>query len=268
MPCAGAVAPLGLPLLSPQTTARYAEAFGLGSYEEGEEFNLRGRAEHDHSGELHPVPERSDQLNKLWELSSALTWNDLVLGMEPMFERLAYVDFLGHTMDWVPAYRPHEGGQVWLAALQHTFQPRALFPNNPRLPSDSEHTMAYTGLQMASGAQGTSISIGYVGDSYIDFGLRGMFIPIFIIGLLFGLMYAFYLNRARYQILGFAFATAVMIQAYKFEVAALKLLGGMLTSFLVLALLMWLAERFLWQFAQRGDAPAPGPEQDQAPVWR
>jgi 4-amino-4-deoxy-L-arabinose transferase-like glycosyltransferase len=30
-----AVAPLGLPLLPPQTTARYAEAFGLGSYEEG-----------------------------------------------------------------------------------------------------------------------------------------------------------------------------------------------------------------------------------------
>jgi hypothetical protein len=32
---AGVIAPLGLPLLPPRTTARYAEAFGLGSYEEG-----------------------------------------------------------------------------------------------------------------------------------------------------------------------------------------------------------------------------------------
>lgn len=32
---AGIIAPLALPLLPPQTTARYAEAFGLGSFEEG-----------------------------------------------------------------------------------------------------------------------------------------------------------------------------------------------------------------------------------------
>jgi hypothetical protein len=32
---AGVTAPLGLPLLPPQTTARYTETFGLGSYEEG-----------------------------------------------------------------------------------------------------------------------------------------------------------------------------------------------------------------------------------------
>jgi 4-amino-4-deoxy-L-arabinose transferase-like glycosyltransferase len=32
---AGVIAPLALPLLPPQTTARYAEAFGLGSYEAG-----------------------------------------------------------------------------------------------------------------------------------------------------------------------------------------------------------------------------------------
>jgi hypothetical protein len=32
---AGVIAPLGLAILPPQATARYAEAFGLGSYEEG-----------------------------------------------------------------------------------------------------------------------------------------------------------------------------------------------------------------------------------------
>lgn len=197
--------------------------------------------------------DRTDQLRKLWELTTALSWTDIQAGMDPLFNRVAYVDYLAYTMEYVPAFTPHERGAVWAAAFQHTFMPRLFFPDKPRLPSDSEHTMRYTGLNLAGDAQGTSISIGYVGDSYIDFGQWGLFVPVFLLGVLWGLMYTYFMKKARVQLFGYAFATAVLINAHLFEIVALKLIGGTTLAFLLFALLLKFGERPLWRLLK----PAP-----------
>jgi hypothetical protein len=177
-----------------------------------------------------------DAMAKLIDLVVALDLKDLSDAADPLFRRVAYVDFFAATMDYVPAVHPHENGAIWGASVRHVTQPRVLFPNKPRLPSDSELTMRYTGLYLASDAQGTSISIGYMGESYIDFGIPGMFIPVLLLGMLWGGMYLFFMRRPEYLIYGLAIATAVLKEAYQFEMVSIKLLGGVMMTFIVMAM--------------------------------
>lgn len=203
---------------------------------------------------------REEQVEKLVELATALEWEDIAEATEPLFARIAYVTYFALAMDYVPEVVPHENGTVWGNSIRHVLTPRLFFPDKPVLLSDSELTMQYTGLVLASDAQGTSISIGYMGESYVDFGVPGLFVPVFILGLLWGLLYLWFVKRAPLAVVGYAFATAVLINASQFEMASIKLLGGVLAKFIVLALVM----RFVmprvsnWLMARR-EAPAPAP---------
>ncbi len=201
------------------------------------------------------VVSRSDQFNKLAEMVGDLDGTDISYSMGQLFGRIAYVDYFALVMDYVPAYAPHEDGQLWKDAIMHVLVPRAFFPDKPPLTPDSEVTMRYTGLHLASEEEGTSISIGYMGESYVDFGPVGMFAPVFILGLLWGVMYYYLVSRARFTITGYAFATAILINAYQFEMTGIKMLGGVMMKFLVLALIMRFTEKYIIGFLQ-GDAPA------------
>ena len=202
------------------------------------------------------VVSRSEQFDRLGELIGALSWEDVQEGVEPLFLRLAYVDYFALTMDFVPEYRPHENGEVWMNSILHVLKPRVLFPDKPVLASDSEFTMRYTGLLLASDGEGTSISIGYMGESYIDFGVPGMFVPILILGFVWGWMYTFFVSRAQSAIFGYAFATALLVEAYQFEMASIKLLGGVTMKFMVFALLLHFLEPRLRAWLEGGAAPA------------
>lgn len=183
------------------------------------------------------------QFEKLAELAQGFTSKHFELGFDALLKRVAYVDFFGATIDYVPKYVPHEDGEVWMGALRHIFMPRLFFPDKPILPSDSEHTMKYTGLLLATGAQGTSISIGYIGDSYIDFGRIGMFIPIFLLGILWGAIYAAFIAKSRYKSVGMGFAIIVLMPLYQLEMASVKMLGSVVMAFLVMFTLMRLFEK-------------------------
>ena len=194
---------------------------------------------------------RTQQLSKLVALSSEIRAEDLIGSTELVFERLAYVNFFAAAMDYVPRRRPHEGGALWGKSIQHVLMPRLFFPDKPALPSDSELTMQYTGMTLASGAQGTSVSMGYMAESYIDFGVYGMFVPVFLLGMLWGGMYYYLVSRARLAVVGYAFATALLIHANQFEITSLKLVGGVGIKFIVLALLMRLAMPRLNEWMQQ-----------------
>ena len=61
--------------------------------------------------------------------------------------------------------------------------------------------------------EGTSISIGYMAESYIDFGAVGMMVPIFGLGLLLGGFYRWMLRRDPSRLLGMALATATIYRS-------------------------------------------------------
>ena len=216
------------------------------------------------SGQQETVVSQDEQMDMLVRLVSDLTVDDLVYGLEPLFKRVAYVDFFSLTLDYVPNVVPHEDGGLWAGAVRHVLQPRLLFPSKPVLPTDSERTMYYTGAHIAD--DGTSISIGYMGESYIDFGRIGMFVPVLLIGLLWGLIYAYFVRNARSKLVGYAFATALLVQAYQFEIVGIKLLGGIVAKFIVLAVLLRFFEPAIWGWLGGDEVHEEEPEVDYAPA--
>ena len=142
--------------------------------------------------------------------------------------------------------------KLWLGALKHVFMPRILFPNKPIL-NDSERTRLFTGLGVAGAKQGTSISIGYIGESYIDFGKWLMAVPIFLLGWLYGWIYSFFVSRDSSHLVGFAIATAILLfSAILIESSNIKIVGGIGTSLIAFALLQafW-QNRFLEKVVSR-----------------
>jgi len=65
-----------------------------------------------------------------------------------------------------------------------------------------------------------------------------MFLPIFMFGCLWGWMYSYLLSHAASRMIGVAFGTALLLNASQFEIASVKLLGGMVAKFLVLAVVL------------------------------
>jgi hypothetical protein len=175
-----------------------------------------------------------ERTQKLFEMVSELTKEDMSEAVTTMVERISYVDFFAVVTTTVPRRIDYENGALWGGALQHIFMPRLFFPSKPPLPNDSERTNYYTGLYMAGEAQGTSVSMGYVAESYIDFGKFGMFAPILALGMLLGWFYRFFLTRKNIPIfMGYGLAVTVLLEAYRFETAAVKFLGAIVTAFLV-----------------------------------
>jgi hypothetical protein len=186
--------------------------------------------------------ENSEKLGTLLDMVSGLTTTDILDGIDPLFSRIAYVDFFAATLNFVPEYRDHTNGMVWKTSVMHVLKPRILFPDKPTLSSDSELTKEFTGLFMASDDEGTSISIGYMGESYVDFGVPWMYLPVLLVGMLWGFIYRWFTRRARYAMVGYAFATAALLGAYQFEMASIKMLGGTIMIFLVLSLVLKFGE--------------------------
>ena len=188
---------------------------------------------------LVPIPAR---LGKLQELVTNLTDEGFFQGVDALISRVGYVTYFALTIGNVPDNLPYENGQLWLGAVKHVFMPRVLFPEKAPI-DDSERTTYYTGVKVAGMEQGTSISIGYMGESYIDFGPIGMFMPILLLGLLFGVIYRVFIKYARFKIIGFGAATSVLLfSAYNFETSNIKILGGMLGCAIITGLFVWLAE--------------------------
>jgi hypothetical protein len=198
----------------------------------------------------------SARVQKLKELASTLNLQTLSDGFEQSLLRVSYVTLFGQCLENVPASIPHEHGAVWLGALQHTFMPRLFFPNKPAL-DDSEEAVKYTGHAYAGKEAGASIGIGYFAESYVDFGRYLMFLPIFLMGVFYGLIYRVFAFHCRYRLLSMSLAIAILVfGAYTIETSAAKLIGGNLLGALVLGLLYWRFAPEFWRFVTERPAPA------------
>jgi hypothetical protein len=178
----------------------------------------------------------SERISKLGELITELGPDDFWRGLDELLLRVTYVEYFSQVIYNVPENIDFEHGKLWKEAIVHVMTPRIFFPKKAAL-EDSERTSYYTGQEVSGVEQGTSIGIGYIGESYIDFGPIGMFCPIFGLGMFFGLVYRYFVFYQPIKVLGFGLATAVlMLGANNIETSNIKLVGGNLSAFLVLAL--------------------------------
>jgi hypothetical protein len=212
-------------------------------------FWTSGKAEYrrflnDETGEqviLRPLDERIEYLaQKVIEFDG----QQFVDGLDLLIERISYIEFLAATLDRVPKVIPHEGGTRLGQAVLHLLTPRILFPDKPDVPSDTEATAYYTGLPVAVFAsESTSISIGYLGELYIDFGIGGALLVVVLIGVIFGRCYRAIRDYPRAPVfINYALCTMFALSLSTFETSLLRLVGGSL----MVAAAVLLVQRIVW----------------------
>ncbi len=183
----------------------------------------------------------TQRLGYLARSAAGMGENQFVDGFNRFVDRLSYIDFLALTMAHVPDYTPHEHGARLGQTLVHIVTPRILFPDKAPAPNDTEITAHYTGLPLSVN-DSTSISIGYLGELYIDFGVLGSTAIIFLIGLLAGLGYR--ILRDRWQtplILNYAVCAMVVVPLSEFGTALIKFGGSVVTTLAAAYVLQLLA---------------------------
>ena len=184
----------------------------------------------------------SDRLDFLSNAAATFDETKLATGFESLVARHGYVEYLSLVMTNIPRNMPYEGGKLTAAVFRHITVPRFLWPDKPMLPSDTEVMSKYTGLPMVWNSD-TSISIGYLGELYIDFGYLGGLFAAGIIGLIVGVAYGVMRNAKKVSplvIAGFCVMLALPI-AY-FGTAYIKMAGSfIMTSAIVLVFVKLIA---------------------------
>lgn len=133
-------------------------------------------------------------ISKLFELTQTIDEKRYQKGIVALIMRLGYTYYFSMTLNYVPRVIDHENGKIYGEAISFFLMPRVLFPDKEVL-DDSKHLSKYTGQHFNGAEAGSSFSLGYIPDAYIDFGPIFMFIPLFLFGYLFGIFYS-YLFRA------------------------------------------------------------------------
>ena len=175
---------------------------------------------------------RQEALDQFFKIASEVPEEALDKASFELVNRVSYIDFFSGAIAYVPNRIPHENGQVWFNAITHIFKPRIFFPDKEAI-DDSKHLNKYTGLNVATGDMGASFSLGYMADSYVDFGPVYMFIPLALLGLLLGSIYKYFIHNAYNKMWGYVLATPIFFFVSSYETASIKLFGNLIMYFIV-----------------------------------
>lgn len=183
----------------------------------------------------------NDALLKIWELAQNADPfdkdNDIVY---QTIDRLSYIEFFSQAMVRVPAELPFENGKLWLNNLMHIFVPRILNPNKKAI-DDSQMVNAYCIRQVATAEQGASFSLGFLAESYIDFGIYFMFVPVFLVGCLFGWVYTYIFRKSINFVWGFSMVSPLYFYINCNGTPGTKILGWLLMYLIA----FYLVRRFM-----------------------
>jgi hypothetical protein len=193
---------------------------------------------------------REARLARVVDLTSGWIENgpaEMRANVDAFIDRIWSVYYPALALQRVPLLVPHEDGAILGAALSNLATPRFLFPDKPEAPSDSEMVRKYTGVPVAGPESGTSIAFGYAAESYVDFGVPLMFVPVFLYGCLMGMAYMALFRLIRYRELAVAALTVIVWQSlYLFERSWLRSLGGSATLLVYLGGATVVLDRLLW----------------------
>jgi hypothetical protein len=203
---------------------------------------------------------RAQRLSRMFDLSQQLRDLDeygRLIAVDIFIERMWTVYYPALAVERVPAVLPHTNGQFTKAAVLHALQPRLLFPNKIGLTSDSEMVREYSGVHVAGIEQDTSIAFGYAAESYIDYGVPWMFLPIFAWGVFMGAAYGWLMTRLRCREFAHAVLAVIFwLALYLFERSWAKMIGTSGTMLIYLGVLGLLADRYLVRYHRTAAAVA------------
>ena len=147
---------------------------------------------------------------------------------------------IGYTRSYAAVIAREDFGSLprhfdfYASAVQHVLTPRILFPDKAEL-DDSKLTTALLGIKID---KYTSISVGYVAQAHVDFGFPGLLLPVLVIGGMIGWGAKYFMTRPAPLHIREAFTAATLFLSFRFEENIDKAMGGFITSFLVMALVL------------------------------
>lgn len=176
------------------------------------------------------VVDKNAAFNKLLELSE--NESDFNKSAAQFFDRVQYTYHLAKTMERVPAVIPYQNGANWTSILGYVLAPRFINPdkevNQPSLKATKYTGIPYLGIQ-----SGVSFSLGYFADCYIDFGYFGMLIPLFLLGLVYGKSYYYFVTKSSPNyLINVAFVTSLFMEFIPYESDGTYLVGRLLSNLL------------------------------------
>ena len=181
--------------------------------------------------------EKGDALNKLLELSQKQDQTSYQAAMSDFLDRLQYTFHLAKTMDRVPDVIPYQNGSNWGSTLGFVLTPRIINPNKGSYDA-SVKASTYTGIYYNGVKKGTSVSLGYFADGYIDFGYIGMFIPLILLGFIYGSTYFYFIRKASDNfVFNFSVVAAIYMELFAFESDNIFVVGRLYVNLMVFFLL-------------------------------
>lgn len=179
----------------------------------------------------------SESLASLLSRTGELNLDDIGAAARALVDRVSYVRFFAMVIDRIPSTVPYERGAIWADAAIRPFTPRMFFPEKSII-DDSARTALYTGRFVPGIEEGTTVSLGYVAESYIDFGPLFMMLPLAGLGWIIGRFYRWIVNyKYSRGALGVGLASAALIQAMFLETSITKMLGGLVVTMLAATLI-------------------------------
>jgi hypothetical protein len=149
--------------------------------------------------------------------------------------RLAYVDIFGQVIG-VAEHSAQSTPRQWKDALAHIFLPRLLFPDKAPL-LDTEVYMRLARADPDQIGMGTSISVGYIAENYVDLGFPGMLVGIFVLGVSLALVAKYMMSRPGLPWMlkeGIVMGLAYNVGGTGMEISLPKFIGA-----LVMFLVVW-----------------------------
>jgi hypothetical protein len=186
--------------------------------------------------------DRLSQLSSGWAGRDAGQVGD---DLDRLVDRMWTIYYPALAVERVPSVVAHTGGQLMQETLIHVFSPRVFYPDKKAVTTDSDLVRRYAGVWVAGEAQNTNIAFGYLGESYVDFGMPLMFVPMFVFGILVGVIYEGFLRYVRCRELAIGTATVVCwLSLYQFERSWVKTVGLTLTLAIYVGSVVVMFDRF------------------------
>jgi len=193
-----------------------------------------------------------DSIENIFSLTGNLNATAMADAFMILIDRITYVELFGEVLDIVPLQIPYENGSLWGDAIARPFMPRLFFPEKSII-DESLRTTEYVRREFAGIDQGTQVSLGYIADSYIDFGPWLMMLPIMSVGWFMGRYYRWIVSLQWCRgAIGAGLGTAALFQMSSIEISNTKLFGGLIISMLM----SWIVAKWVVPMFYSPEMPA------------
>lgn len=173
---------------------------------------------------------QSEALDKLQELAFEKENEADDKLLYSSIDRLSYIEFYSEAKMRVPVFIPYENGKLWANNLAHIFLPRMFFPDKAII-DDSQMVNKYCIRKVATAKTGTSWSLGFIAESYIDFGPVLMYLIVFLVGCFMGSIYYLILKQSINYFWGYTMVLGLATKIASNGTPGTKLLGWTITYY-------------------------------------